>query len=348
MKKYQIQTFENIYFTQPEIFLPTKKITNDDIFKAVKEEFEGNEEVLKKIIKSLKRSFKMCGSNIRYVPEDNSVTIAGLAASAAKQALQVNSIDPEDVQVLVFGGISRAYYEPAVAAEVANILGIEQIHAFDVSCACSGLLEAMNIGANFLLNNPAIENVLCCSSELPEPVIDHKIKDPNELILKAGLMTLGSGAAAVLLSKKKFKNGGFRLNSYRNTTYPKQWDLTVSYILKPWVFNNIGMFELSRDLLPGEIREHLNAVNWTIPELRHIAIHQLGDYFLNWIFDALNLTKEQMYLIHSYYGNVGSVTAFLSLHHFLKKHTLRQGDKFLFIVPAGGFSIVSATASWDA
>ncbi len=108
------------------------------------------------------------------------------------------------------------------------------------------------------------------------------------------------------------------------------------------------MFELSRDLLPGEIREHLSAVNWTIPELRHIAIHQQGDYFLNWIFDALNITKEQMYLIHSYYGNVGSVTAFLSLHHFLKKHTVRQGDKFLFIVPGGGFSIVSATASWDA
>ena len=59
-------------------------------------------------------------------------------------ALAASHLGAEEIDVLIYGGVCREYFEPATACRVAALLGVgQQTSVYDVSNACLGVLTGM-------------------------------------------------------------------------------------------------------------------------------------------------------------------------------------------------------------
>ena len=90
-----------------------------------------------------------CNTQVRYVDPDQTLSPGEFASRAATACLFENGVEASEVDLLVYGGIARENFEPATAAEVAGRLGATPLHAFDVTCACAGLVEALHVVAGY-------------------------------------------------------------------------------------------------------------------------------------------------------------------------------------------------------
>ena len=66
------------------------------------------------------------------------------AIAAAERALAASSVKSGDLDVLIYGGVCREYFEPATACRVASGLGISPgATVYDISNACLGVLNGI-------------------------------------------------------------------------------------------------------------------------------------------------------------------------------------------------------------
>ena len=67
------------------------------------------------------------------------------AVRAARKALDASNVMPEDVGILIYAAVCREQLEPATACRVAAGLGLEPDTLFDLSNACLGVLNVINV-----------------------------------------------------------------------------------------------------------------------------------------------------------------------------------------------------------
>ena len=79
--------------------------------------------------------------------------------------------------------------------EIAAKLGLSPTHAFDVTTACVGHLEALQTAAAYLALHPRYRTALVCTSELSGDFLDYDIQSVRELSTKFAGLTIGNGGA---------------------------------------------------------------------------------------------------------------------------------------------------------
>jgi len=132
------------------------------------------------------------------------------AAAAARKAVAGSNVQPNDIDVLIYGGVCREQFEPATACHVAALLGVNPGAAvYDVSNACLGMLNGMvDIANRIELGQIRAGLVVSCESarEITEIMIERMLQNQDMEVFKTSLATLtgGSGAAAILLTDGSF------------------------------------------------------------------------------------------------------------------------------------------------
>jgi len=139
------------------------------------------------------------------------------AVEAGRKALAAADIGPGDVDVLVSSSVSRHHLEPSSAAPVHHRLGLSSgCLNFDVSNACLGFLNSMYVAAN-LIDSGAANYVLIVNSEssrqLQEATVERLkcAKRATEIFDEFASLTLGSGAAAMVMGRHDLNPGSHRL-----------------------------------------------------------------------------------------------------------------------------------------
>ena len=107
----------------------------------------------------------------------------------------------DEVDLVIGGGIARQYFEPSTAMEVAAKLGLKRTHAFDVTAACVGHLEAIQAAAGYLTLHDNYRTALMFTSELSGPFLSYEIQTVRDLQMKTAGLTIGNAAACVLLRR---------------------------------------------------------------------------------------------------------------------------------------------------
>ena len=133
-----------------------------------------------------------------------------VSSIAGEKAIVQSGIDRSDIGCLICASVCRDFLEPATASVIHNNLKLSSdIQLFDVSNACLGVLNGMIIVAN-MIENGQIKAGLIVSGENGGPLVDSTIKDliadttltRSSVKLAFASLTIGSGAAAVLLTHK--------------------------------------------------------------------------------------------------------------------------------------------------
>ncbi len=152
----------------------------------------------------------------RWWPEGT--TFVDGAATAGAKAISESGIDPAHIGVMINTSVSRKYLEPSTAVAVHHALGLPRsCHNFDVTNACLGFVNGMELAAAMIDSGQA-DYALIVNGEDSRPVQERTIDQLNrpdtvsrDVLAQFATLTLGSGAAAMVLGRADRHPEGHRL-----------------------------------------------------------------------------------------------------------------------------------------
>lgn len=336
-----------VHLSRPAVALPDTVRTNDDVIARVRAAFRGTDEQWQPVEVGLQTIFDRCGTVVRYAEEDFEVTPGQFAARAVSDVLAANGLAAGDVDLLVYGGIARANFEPATAAEVAGRIGATPVQAFDVTCACAGMVEALNVVAGRFATDDSIHTAVICAGELFYDHIRFDIQSCEDIATGIAGLTLGSAAAAFVVSREALPAGSARVLAISHKTLAEHHGLCYAPTRGHFTSHSKELFALGTHVAP-EIRALLAPLGWHPDEIDHYAFHQPSDKIIATIFDELGAKPDSRIHTHGLYGNTASTAWALALDDRLRNGTVNAGDRIVGMSAAAGFTVATFAAQWDA
>jgi 3-oxoacyl-[acyl-carrier-protein] synthase III len=338
-------TLPELYISKPGVSFPGTPVDNTETIRRVREQFKGTEKQFATVAAAIDKVFSLCKTRERYLEADKTGRVADYAVAAAKRCMEMNGVTSDQVDLVIFGGIARQYFEPATAMEVAAKLGIKRTHAFDVTAACVGHLEALQAAAAYMILHPEYRTALICTSELSRHYLSYDIQTVRDLHMKSAGLTVGNAAACVLLRSTPFPGGCLRLIAVDTITVPDHWHLCQVPIDGTLFSSSVELMRLGK-LIPPWIHERLAVLGLKPGDIDHYVFHQPSEIMVRKLLEDTGVDPEKGVYTHAIYGNTASASVGVTYRHLLETKTVRPGDKVVLGSAASGLSIVMATGEW--
>ncbi|HLL55420.1 MAG TPA: beta-ketoacyl-ACP synthase III [Myxococcaceae bacterium] len=316
-------------------YVPEKVITNQDLEKLV----DTNDEWI--VERTGIRERRMAA------PEQAS---SDLAVNAARQALEMAKVRPEDLDLIIIGTISPDQPLPSCAAFVQAKLGAKRAFAFDVSAACAGSLYAMSIADQFIKTG-TVKRALIVGVELLTRIVDWQ--DRNTCVLfgdAAGAMVLGpssdpergilsthlhtDGEAADILC---IKGGGSKMPASEDVLRQK---------LNKVSMNGKEVYKFAVRALEEASRKALAANALTASQVSHVIAHQANVRIIDAVLGRLEIPLEKCWLNIQKYGNTSSASLPMTLDEANRAGRLNPGDVIAMMAIGAGMAWGSAMVRW--
>jgi len=282
------------------------------------------------------------------------------AVNAARKALEASNVKPDDIGMLVYGGVCRDQLEPATACAVSDGLGLGlKTEIYDVSNACLGVLNGMVQVANAIeLGHIRAGLVVSCESarQIIDMTIERMLETPDMETLKKCIATLtgGSGAVAVIMTAAERSDGGHRLmggvagsasehhrlcrwgpDTGIPATRPHIMDTDSAAVLKNGVVLGIETFNAFKETL-----------SLTDDKPDKIICHQVGATHQGHILGALGIPKEKDFTTFRYLGNIGTVSLPITAAIASERGFLLPGDLVGFLGIGSGLNCLMLGIRW--
>lgn len=336
-----------VFLSTPKVVFGENKTKNEDVLAKVRDNYKGDETELKRILQGINMVFRYCNTNTRYLGTADGKKPIDYAVQASQEALTHQGLSADDVDLVIYAGIYREYFEPAVAMEVAGKLGIKNVQAFDITSACAGMLQAVSSAVAHMQSDSSINVALITALDFPDICIDYDIQSFEDLGTKAAGLTLGSGAASWILTRKPLANGGVRIVATKNVSMPESYDICRTPVFGKFTSNNTELFDLGRKNVPEIIRQIVTEAGWNMKDINHFISHQAGKKIIKEIYDELQVDIDKVPVTHHLYGNTVNITLPMTFDFLLNHKPVHQGDKFVFTTVAAGFTMVSLAGIWE-
>ncbi len=272
-----------------------------------------------------------------------------LAVKAAKAALKMAHVEPEDLDLIIVGTLTPDMPMPSVACLVQHALGAKKAGAMDLSATCSGFLYSLSVADKFVRCSPEMK-ILVIGSE----VLSRRTnwQDRTTCVLFAD----GAGAAIVsgsqgdegIVSTHLHADGSvWELLTIRGlgTAYP----VDETMLKKGWQYIEMqgrDVFKHAVKALESVAFEAISASGWTMEELDLLIAHQANIRILEHLRERLSLPKDKLFINIHKYGNTSAASIPIALDEANRQGRLKPGDKLLMISFGGGFTWAGVTMRW--
>lgn len=335
-----------LYISKPGVTFPGVPVDNAETIRRVRAQFKGNDKQFASVAAAIEKVFGLCKTNVRYLEgDDKQLRVADYAVAAAKECLEVNGASIGEVDLVIFGGIARHYFEPATAMEISSKLGLKKTHALDVTAACVGHLEALQAAVGYMMVHPNYRSALVCTSELSRQYLSYDVQTARELHMKSAGLTVGNAAACVLLRRAPFPGGGIRLLGVDTITVPDHWELCQVPIDGTLFSSSVELMRLGK-LIPPWIHERLAALGMKASDIDHFVFHQPSEIMVRKLLADTGVDPDKGVYTHHLYGNTASASVGVTYKHLLADRPVRPGDKLILGSAASGLTIVMVTGEW--
>ncbi|MBN2147604.1 MAG: ketoacyl-ACP synthase III [Anaerolineales bacterium] len=279
-------------------------------------------------------------------PDD---TTASLAVTAALNALQVASLKPSDVDLIIVSTSSPEHLFPATACLVQDRIGAVKAGAFDLSGACSGFIYALNI-ATQCIRTGSIKNALVIGAETLSRLTNWKDRDTcilfgdgaGAFVLQAseepgGLVSAtmrSDGSGSDLLSVPA---GGSRMPASLETIYKGQHYLQMK---------GREVFRFATRVMSMATKEVVDAAGLTIQEINLVIPHQANERIIDAAARALDIPLEKCVVNVDRYGNTSTASIPIATCEAIQQGRLQAGDRVVFVGFGAGLTWGAAVAVW--
>jgi acyl-CoA:acyl-CoA alkyltransferase len=286
------------------------------------------------------------------------------AIAAGRRALAASSVEPKELDVLIYGGVCREYFEPATACRVASVIGVSPEAAiYDVSNACLGVLNGLvDIANRIEIGQIRAGMVVACETarEINEIVIAQLLAERSMEFFKLSLATLtgGSGAVALVLTDGSFsQNRGHRLlgGVTRNASAFHglcRWGIEETGPAGRYQYQQFTSTDASAVLTHGIAlgvqtwHAFLDRLGWTGAQVDKVICHQVGSAHRETILKALEIPESKDFATYPFLGNTGTVALPLTAALAQDREFLETGDRVGFLGIGSGLNCLMLGLEW--
>ncbi|MCK5194336.1 MAG: ketoacyl-ACP synthase III [Desulfobulbaceae bacterium] len=271
-----------------------------------------------------------------------------LATSAAKKALEMAGLGPEDLDMIVVGTITSEITMPSCACLVQKDLGAVNAFAFDINSACCGFLYGLDIADKYIKANPDL-NVLVIGAENLSARVNWQ--DRNTCVL------FGDGAGAAIVSGATPGRGMIVGKMFSDGNLYKLLWMNSAPSLNPALANpdhdgsyikmaGRDVFKYAVRALAESVTDVLNQENLDIEDVDVIVPHQANIRILKSLADRLNIPLEKLYINVYKYGNTSAASIPIALDEANRAGLLQEGKIVLLCAFGGGFTWGASLLRW--
>ncbi|SIN84269.1 3-oxoacyl-[acyl-carrier-protein] synthase III [Sulfurivirga caldicuralii] len=280
------------------------------------------------------------GIEQRHIAADDQTT-SDLAEQAARQALDMANLAPEDLQLIVVATTTPDKIFPSTACLLQQRLGNHGAPAFDVQAVCSGFIYALSVADQFIRAG-MVRNALVVGAETLSRIIDWS--DRNTCVL------FGDGAGAVVLEVGE-EPGVINTHIHADGQYENLLHVPSGVSKKP-ITDSISersmhmrgseVFKVAVNTLSQVATETL-ARNGVAPEeLDWLVPHQANKRIIDATARKLKMKPEQVVLTVNRHANTSAASVPLALNEAVRDGRIQPGQLILMEAFGGGFTWGSA------
>jgi 3-oxoacyl-[acyl-carrier-protein] synthase-3 len=274
------------------------------------------------------------------------------ASRAGARAIAAAGIDKAAIGCVVNGSVCRDLLEPATASLVHHRLGLSpSALVFDVTNACLGFLNGLVIIANMIELGQIRAGLVTCA-ECAETVVESTIETlvhgdtSNErLKLAFATLTLGSGAAAAVLTHESISRSKYRLlgGAFRSASEHHRLCLGTPTSMETQAEAlKVEGCKLARPTWDNT-RE---ALGWSNTDVDRIFCHQVGEAHRRLLLETLDLPISKDYETLSWLGNTGAASLPLGLSMGMEAGFLAQGQRAVLLGIGSGINCLFLGLAW--
>lgn len=277
------------------------------------------------------------------------------AALAGRKAVLSAGLAPHDIDCLINTSVCRDMIEPATASFVHRQLGLnERCLIFDLSNACLGFLNGMLVLAS-MIELGHVRHGLLVAGETAEDLVDSTIANlltDSELTRKGikssfASLTIGSGAVALVMSRAESTAHRLLGGAYlANTSHSHlcQGDGSMSGTM---------MNTDSEELLKRGVETaakvwpiFLTELSWQPESIKRYFCHQVGSAHSRLLMESLQLDASKNFETLAQLGNVGSVSAPITMAMAVEQGQLVAGQRAAILGIGSGINCLMLGVEW--
>ena len=286
-------------------------------------------------------------------PIENNMSLSELASESVLELMRSLGIKGKDVDFLVSAGSDfKDRYVWTMAPKLADLAGLRDAFAFDLSSQCTGSLIALDVAKSLIVSGRGKKGIVSVATKQSHIVSydDHS---------STFMYDFSDGSAAVLVSSQKGKyeileSSFISDGSFSDVVFAPFGDLYSSN-KNEWSYkvevNEIEgwrerMGEVSKKNFLKVIKESLQRSTLEYTDISYLAFLHTKRSFHRELLESLQLDESQSIYLDNY-GHMQGVDPFLSLQLAERERLVHKGD-IVVLVSAGtgwtwGATVVRAT-----
>jgi len=289
------------------------------------------------------------GIEERRIAHESEAT-SDLAAAAARNALDLAGVAPEEVDLIIVATVTGDTPTPACAAFVQAKIGAANAFAFDVSAACAGSLYGLSIADQFIRTGAA-RRALVIGAETLSRVVDWTNRETSVLFGDAaGAIVLGASeekGRGVLAAKLKTDGsmteilgifgGGSRRPFSQGVLDERAHKIKM---------RGREVYKAATRLLPEVVRETLELAGLAPGDVTHVIAHQANLRIIESAMATLGVPLEKCWINIDRYGNTSSASMPITLDEANRAGRLKKGDVIAMMAIGAGMTWGGAVLRW--
>jgi 3-oxoacyl-[acyl-carrier-protein] synthase-3 len=309
-------------------YAPEKVLTNHDLEKMV----DTNDEWI----------VTRTGIKERHIAAPGQST-SDIGAEAARRALAMAGLVPDDIDLIITATISPDMIFPATAALIQDKLQANNAGTVDIEAACTGYIYGLSMASQYIQTGK-YRNVLVIGAETMSRLVDWT--DRNTCVL------FGDGAGAGIVSRapegSKSRLIDFYLRGagrYGNLLYvpaggsaQPTTEETVKQKMHYIKMEGQETFKLAVNSMATSIKSVLtdngmtpNDIDWLIP-------HQANLRIMKMVAKLADIPEEKVVINIHKYGNTSAGTIPLAMAEYFEKGLLKRGQTVVSVAFGGGMT----------
>lgn len=274
------------------------------------------------------------------------------ATHIAEVVIQKSGLSKNDIGLIINTSISKDFIEPSIAAIIHGNLKLST-HCinFDMGNACLGFLNGVHVAAT-MVEGGQVNHALVVAAENAGvgvwATIDRLEKDdatPQEVRNQLASLTLGSGAAAMIISRRDLAPKGHPIQGLVALAATEHSRLCCAWAdtMKtdaPKILKN-GMI-----LTTNTFQEAEKHLNWKVENINEFAIHQISNAHIQAFQKQFNVESKKVMPIIQEYGNMGPVSVPFIVSKLEIAERLTPGKMLRIVGSGSGLNCMVMDVLW--
>jgi 3-oxoacyl-[acyl-carrier-protein] synthase-3 len=269
----------------------------------------------------------------RHIADEKQAS-SDLALEAGRRALEAAGVAASDLDLIVVATSTPDYIFPSTACLLQAKLGVKGCAAFDVQAVCTGFIYALATADGFIKNQTA-RKALVVGAEVFSRILDWN--DRGTCVL------FGDGAGAVVLAadaKPGIHASRLHADGSQAGMLSVPGNVARGKVIgSPFLqMNGQGVFKFAVRVLDESARETVAAAGMRLADIDWLIPHQANVRILEATARKLEIPREKLVVTVDHHGNTSAASVPLALDEFIRKGTIRPGDRLLLQGVGGGFT----------